>query len=54
MKKLTEIDLLTTHDQTLIEIARLVVEVIETGSVKIVDLSKITPDNRFIRIKLSS
>jgi hypothetical protein len=47
---LTGIDILTTDDQTLIELARSIVIKLETKKVKIINLNRITPDHRFIQV----
>jgi len=47
---LTDIDILTTDDQTLIELARSIVIKLETKKVKIINLNRITADHRFIQV----
>ena len=51
MERLAEIDVLYTDDQKLVELAYHIVDNLEAGHLRIVDLSEITPDHRYIHIK---
>jgi hypothetical protein len=52
MEQLTEIDVLSTNDQTLVELAHHIVDRLEGRHLKVIDLSEITSEHRYIRIKM--
>ncbi len=53
LEQFAEFDTLSTNDQNLAELARSIAGLVETGSVKIVDLNNLIA-NRYIRIMVLS